>query len=88
MYSYVTHMSFVCHSYIPVCHSYVTRILFLYTPMSFVCHSYVLVRHQYVTRMYAYVIRMSLACGFTMNQEKFAIDKHSNQYKVLITTFC
>ena len=66
MYSYVirmslvhTHMSSVCHSYVLVCHSYVTRI---FTHMSSVCHSYVLICHWYVTRMYSYVIRMSLSC--------------------------
>ena len=50
MYSYVTHMSFVCNSYV----SYITPI-----SMSIIC---VVVCHSYVTCMYSYVIRMSLVC--------------------------
>ena len=42
-------MSFVCHSYVLVCHSYATRMY----RMSLVCHTYVI-------RIYPYVIRMSL----------------------------
>ena len=69
------------HSYILVCHPYVTRMYSCVIPMSLACtimsslyHSYVLVCHPYVTRMYLHVIRMSLVgirmslvCGFTMN---------------------
>ena len=55
-----TRMLSVCHSYVLICHLYVTR-------MSSVRHSYVLVCHPYVTRMYSSVIRMSLVCGLTMN---------------------
>ena len=57
MYSHVTNISFVCHSfvllyhlYVFVCHLYVTRML----P---VCHSDVLACNG-----------MSLVCGFTMNR--------------------
>ena len=67
-------ISFVCQSYVLVCHlhvtrmySYVNRISLICTRMSSVCHSHRLVCHPYVTRMYSYVIRMSLICGFTMN---------------------
>ena len=70
MYSYVTHMSFVCHSYVLICYLHVlvcngmslacTRFLSVY-------YSYVLVCLPYVTRMYSYVIRMSFVCGFTVN---------------------
>ena len=70
--SYV--MTFVCHSYVLVCHpygsltySYVIRKSLVCTCVSSVCHSYVLVCHPYVTRMYLFVICMSLVCGFTMN---------------------
>ena len=42
-------MSFVCHAYVLVCHSYVIR-------MPFVCHSYVIVCHSYVSRIYIYVL--------------------------------
>ena len=70
--SYV--MTFVCHSYVLVCHPYFTpmyshviRMVVLRTRMSSVSHSYVLVCHPYVTRMYLFVICMSLVCGFTMN---------------------
>ena len=66
MYSYITRMSFVCHSYVLVCHLYVTRMSSVchsyVTCMSSVCDSYILVCHPYVTRMYSYVIRMSLVC--------------------------
>ena len=68
-----TLMSFVCHSYVLVCHPCVTRVYSYFirispvyhlyvTRMSSVYHSYVLVCHSYVARMYSYVIRMSLVC--------------------------
>ena len=74
MYLYVIRMSLVCtlmssvsHSYVLVCHpyltrmySYVIRMSLICTHMSSVCHSYVLVCYPYVTRMYSYIIRMSL----------------------------
>ena len=41
-------MSFICHSYVLVCHP--------------LCHSYALVWHPYVIRMYSFVICMSLVC--------------------------
>ena len=67
-------MSSACHSHVPVCDAYVTRIYSYVIRMSLVCtrmssichlhvpvcHSYVLACHPYVTRMYSYVIRMSL----------------------------
>ena len=66
MYSYVTSISFVCHSYVLVCHScvthmysyiisiylHVTHITLVCTLMSSVCHSHLLVCHPYVTRMW------------------------------------
>ena len=45
-----TRMSSVYHSYVIVCHPYVTR---MYS-MSSVCHSYALICHPYVTRMWFY----------------------------------
>ena len=58
MSSYVTRMSFVRHSYVLLCHLYVTRmypyvilLLLVCTRMSPICHS-----------QYLYVIRMSLVC--------------------------
>ena len=48
-------MPFVRHSFVLVCHPYVT-------PMSSGYHSYVLVCHPYVTRMYSYVTRMPVIC--------------------------
>ena len=74
--------SFVCHSYVLVCHSYATRMSFVCNLYVFVYHLYILVCHSYVThmcfwvsRMYSYVTRMSLvdapmslACIFTMNR--------------------
>ena len=65
-----TRMSSVCHLYVLVYHSYVTRM----SCMSSVYHSYVLLCHPFVTRlhsyvchsyvtcMYPFVIRMSLVC--------------------------
>ena len=51
-YPYVcTHMSSVYHSYVLVCHPYVTPMYSYVIPVSLVC-----------TRMYPYVIHMSLAC--------------------------
>ena len=50
-----TRMSSVYHSYVLVCHQYVTR-------MSSVCHSHVLVCHPYVTRMSFACTRMSSVC--------------------------
>ena len=54
----ITRMSFLCQSFVIVCHLYVTGI----TCMSSACQSYVLVCYPYVTRMNSYVIRMSLVC--------------------------
>ena len=53
-------MSFVYHSSVLVCHSYVIRIISCIIHISLGCHSYVLVCHLYVARIYSYVIRMSL----------------------------
>ena len=76
MYSYVTRMPLVCtrissvyHSYVLVCHPYITsmysyviRMSLVCTRMSPACHSYILVCHPYITRMCWYVIRRSLVC--------------------------
>ena len=54
IYSYVTRMSLVCHTYVLAfifMYSYAIHMSFVYT----LCHPY-------VTRMYSYVIRMSLVC--------------------------
>ena len=51
-----TCMSSVCHSYVLVCHPYVTR-------MSSVCHSYVVLPWTVVVNGV-----MSLVCSFTMNR--------------------
>ena len=48
-------MSFVCHSYFLVYHSYITRRYSYVILMSLVCHPY-------GTRMYLYFIPMSLVC--------------------------
>ena len=61
-------MSFVCHSYELVCHSYVIRMSLVCTRMPSVYHSYVLICHPHVTRMYSFVIPISPVCGFTTNQ--------------------
>ena len=82
IYSYVTRMSSVCHSYVLICHSHVTRMYsrvirmslvcsrmsssLVCSPMSSVCHSYVLVCHP-----------MSLVCGFTMN--RFSMLKYKSR---------
>ena len=58
--SYVTCMSYVCHSYVLAFHPYAIRMSLVCTRMSQVCRLYILVRHSYVTRM-------SLVCSFTMN---------------------
>ena len=70
---FCTRMSSVFHSYVLVCHpyvsrmySYVIRVSLVCTRMSSACHSYVLACHSYVTHMYSYVIRMSLVSGFTI----------------------
>ena len=62
-------MLFAGHSYVIVCHPYITRMYsyvicmpLVCTRMSSVCHSYVLVCHLYATRMHSHVIRMSLVC--------------------------
>ena len=76
MYSYViclsltfNRISSVCHWYVLVSYSYVTRTYVYVIRMSLVCilmpsvcHSYVLLCRLYVTRMYSYAIRMSLVC--------------------------
>ena len=74
---------YVCHSHVPVCHAYVTRMYsyviltsLVCTRISSVCHSYVfvvnlyiLVRYSYVTCMYyQHVIRMSLVCHPYINR--------------------
>ena len=59
---YVICMSFVCHSYELVYHSYVILISLVCARFLSVNHSHVLVYHSYVTRMYSYVTRMSLIC--------------------------
>ena len=46
-------MSFVCDSYVILCHTFVIHI-------SSICDSYVLICHLYVTRMCLHLIRMSL----------------------------
>ena len=51
-----TRMSSVCHSYVLVCHPYVTR-------MSSVCHSYVVLPWTVVVNGV-----MSLVCSFTMSR--------------------
>ena len=66
---YVTPMSLIYHSYVLVCHPFVTniyscivRMALVCTCVSSVCHSYVLVCHPHITRLYSYAIRMSLVC--------------------------
>ena len=53
IYSYVTHMSSVCHSYVLICHSHVTRMYSRVIRMSLVC-----------SRMSSSLVcsRMSLVC--------------------------
>ena len=64
---------FVCHPYVTCIYSYVIRMSLVSTRMSSVCHSYTRmssVCHSYVICMslvYSFVIRMSLVCGFSMN---------------------
>ena len=74
--SICTRLSFAYHSYILVCHLYITRIysyvivchsyVFVcrsyVTRMSFVPHSYVLICDPSVIRIYSYVIRVPLVC--------------------------
>ena len=64
-----TNISLVYHSYVLLCHRYVTRMYPYVIRMSLVCirmssvrHSYVLAYHPYVTRMYLYVICITLVC--------------------------
>ena len=61
-------MSFVCHSYVLVRHSYAIRMYSYVTHMSLVCHLY-------ATCMYSYVIRISLDFGLTMNQTKIIMTR-------------
>ena len=64
-YSYVTPISFLCHSYVNSMHSYAIRYVVVYhshvTCISIICHLYVLVCHSYTIHV-LYVIRMSLVC--------------------------
>ena len=74
MYSCVTRMSFVCHSYVLVCHLHATSMCSHYYMHVLECHPYVtrmyIIRMSLVctrmslvwTRMYSYVIRVSLVC--------------------------
>ena len=69
-------MSFICDSYVLVCHAHVTcismyvtrmysyaiRMWHINTKMSFLCDLYVLVCHPYVILLYLYVIRISFVC--------------------------
>ena len=58
-------MPVVCHSYVLVCHPYVSRVCsyaIVYHSYVLVCHPYVTRMFLYVTRMYSYVIRMSFVC--------------------------
>ena len=66
-------MSFVCHSYVLVCHPYFIRMSHVCICVSSVYHLYALVCHPCITRMNSYVICMSLVCGFTMNHDKNGI---------------
>ena len=73
--SYVILMSFVCQSYVLVCHSYAISMSLAWTHMSFACHSYVLVYylhvlvcHLYVIRMYSYAVCRSLVCHPFVNR--------------------
>ena len=62
---YVTHMSFACHSYVLIFHTYVTRMCSFFIRMSLVCNcmsSYVLVCHSYVTRISVVFTCMSPVC--------------------------
>ena len=68
-YSQVIRMLFVSHSYVLICHPYVTRMYsyvirksLVCTRTSFVCHSYVLVCYSYVTHMPLVCTRMSSVC--------------------------
>ena len=70
--SYVICMSFVCQSYVPVCHWYVICMSLVCTRTSFVCHSYVIrmsvctrlssTCHSYVRLCHPYVTRISFVC--------------------------
>ena len=75
-------MSSACHSHVPVCDAYVTRIYsyvirmsLVCTRMSSVCHSYVIrmslvcTRMSSLCRLYVLVYHpSSLVCGFTMDR--------------------
>ena len=90
MYSYVTHMSFVCNFYVSyvtpicmsiicvvVCHSYVTCMYSYVIRMSHVCTRMLFVCYSYVTRMYSYVTRMSLVCTHMSPYVTYVLICHS-----------
>ena len=56
------YMSFVCHSYVHTCNSYVIHMSLVCTRISPVCHSYVLACHPYATCMYSHVTSMLFVC--------------------------
>ena len=59
---HVTRMSSVCHSYVFLCHPYVTRMYSYVTRMSLVCTCLSPVCHSYVIRMSLVCTRMSFVC--------------------------
>ena len=58
---HIIRMSLVCHSYLIVCHWYVTR-MSIVNRMSFLCHLNVLLCYSSTIYVYLYVTRTSLVC--------------------------
>ena len=74
-------LSSACHSHVPVCDAYVTRIYsyvirmsLVCTRMSSVCHSYVLVCHPYVACTYSYIIRRHSYVVLPWTADNWSID--------------
>ena len=85
-----TRTSLVCHSYVLVFHSHVTRMYLyaihmslVYTRMSSVCHLCITRLNSYVSSKSSYVICMSLVCNFTINQIKNKFTRKSFSFAPL-----
>ena len=93
-----TRMSSVCHSYVLLCHPYVTCIYSnaicmstVCTRMSSVCHTYVRVSHSHILCMYSYVIRMSRIYSYVIPMSLVCIRMSSVCHSPVVlpwTIFC
>ena len=83
------YMSSVCHSYVLVCHPYVTRkywcvirMSLVFSRMSSVCHSYILLCHPYVTCLWFYHEPIYMHYAQLKKNVKFQIRKKMTNSRV------